>query len=90
MPLFTKRGGLLISEAIRMSDIRKLLAGEYPIILNIENASGGGHYVVVRGVGRKMMTISCPRYGLKKRSIKNIMKACYNWSGGAILARPSN
>lgn len=86
-PVFIEMGGLLITRAIRISDIKKFLARKCPVILNIENSNGDGHFVVVRNVGGKRVTINCPGYGLRRLSIKRLMKACHNWTGGAIIAR---
>ena len=89
MPLFMKEGGLLIPRAMRTSDIRKALARGYPIILNTENGYGDGHFVVVRHIGKKRMTLNDPAFGTRTLSIRRVMLACHNWTGGAITIRPN-
>ena len=92
IPLFVKGGGLLIERSIRISDVEMAIVLGFPVILNIESSRkpGRGHYVVVRGVGKKRVTINDPSYGQKTLSIKKIMSACHNWSGGAIIAIPNH
>ena len=87
-PLFLKAGGLLIPRATRTVDIRKAIVGGCPVILNVENDDGGGHFVVVRRIGKKRITINDPARGLTTPSIKRVMSACHNWTGGAIIIRP--
>ena len=91
IPMFKGMEGLFISSAIRTSDIRKSLAMGYPVILNIESLHrpGRGHYVVVKNIGKKRITINDPSYGQRILSIKRIMKSCHGWSGGAIILFPS-
>lgn len=89
MPLFMKEGGLLIPRAMKTSDIRKALTRSHPIILNVENSHGGGHFVVVRHIGKRRITLNDPAYGVKTLSIKRVMSACHNWTGGAIIIRPN-
>ena len=86
---FIKQGGLLIPRAIKISDIRKALARGYPIILFINNEKNYGHYVVIKNVGKKMITVNCPDDGLKIFGIKRLIAACRDWGGGAIIVRPN-
>jgi ABC-type bacteriocin/lantibiotic exporter with double-glycine peptidase domain len=90
-PLFVKGGGSLINRAIRISDVKEAIAMGCPVILNIESSHnpGSGHYVVVKHVGKKRMTINDPNCGQKVLSIKKLMSACRNWSGGAIIVIPN-
>ncbi len=86
---FIKQGGLLIPRAIKISDIRKALAGGYPVILYTGNDKSYGHYVVIKNVGKKMITVNCPGNGLKILSIKKLLATRHNWMGGAIIVRPN-
>ena len=82
---FLKDGGILISRAVRISDIRKALARNGVVILNVKNDEGLGHYVIVKNIGRKKMTINDPADGTITQSIKRVMKACHDLTGGAMI-----
>jgi len=92
IPLFVKGGGSLIHRAIGISNIEEAITMGCPVILNIESSHnlGAGHYVIIRRVGKKRVTINDPRCGQKTLSIKKIMSACHNWSGGAIIVIPNH
>lgn len=86
---FIKQGGLLTPRAIKISDIRKALAGGCPVILYIDNVKSCGHYVVIKNVGKKMITVNCPYDGQRILGIKKLIATCRNRMGGAIIVRPN-
>lgn len=73
---------------MRIRDIRKAISDKCPVILNILISDERGHFVIVRNMGNKKATINDPMLGVMVLDIKQVMKDCHDWSGGAIVVRP--
>lgn len=92
IPPFRKARGLLSLRSVQLPDMKLALNMGCPIILNIKSLrkADSGHYVVVRHIGKRRITVNDPGYGQRTFSIDRIVSSCHDWSGGALILMPPN